>query len=133
MHTESKFPCDSQCKSMSSWPGEDAGLAVGNSMAPGSAQLGPWALQGPRQSPSVAAVPGQMLLRTRVTLQLPEKGGAISLGRRNPKGRNNASCIYCGPETDKNVVFSPPLAFRWWFFSMVFLNIWENVLKTRVV
>lgn len=64
---------------MSSWLGEDAGLAVGRSMAPGPDQLGSRALQGPRQSPSVAAVPGQMLLRTQVTPRLPEKGAAISL------------------------------------------------------
>lgn len=93
-------------------------------MAPGSDRLGSWAPQGPRQGPSVAAVPGQMLLRTQVTLRLPAKGGAVSLRRMNPAGRNSASCIYCGPEMDKNVVFSPALAFSLWFFSMVFLNIW---------
>lgn len=37
------------------------------------------ALQGPRQSPSGAAVPRQMLLRARVTPHLPEEGGVVSL------------------------------------------------------
>lgn len=106
---------------MSSWLGQAAGL-TGDSVTPGPDQLGTRTLQGPGQNPCAAAVPRQMLLRTQVTSHLPEKRSAVSLETVNPKGRNNVSCIYCGPETDKNVVFSPPLAFSLWFFLIVFLK-----------
>lgn len=124
LQTGSKFPCDQQCRSTSSWPGEDAGPAVEDSLTPGPDQLGSRAPLGPGQSLPVAVVPRQMLLGTQVTSSLTEKGGAISLWGMNPKERNHTSCIYCGPETDTNVVFSPPLAFILWFFLIVFLNIW---------
>lgn len=51
---------------MSSCLGEDTDPAVGKGIAPRLDQLGSQSLQGPCQSPSVAAVPRQMLLRTHV-------------------------------------------------------------------